>query len=365
MGLGPRTLEILIVTPAFWRGRPVLVTGHTGFKGGWLCWWLQDLGAKVTGIALAPNTVPSLFDATGLSRTITSITGDVRDFAAVTAAFHDSRPEIVIHMAAQAQVRESYRDPAGTFSTNVLGTVNCLEAARQCASVRAIVVVTTDKCYVNRNDSRAFREDDELGGDDAYAASKACAELVTRSYRKSFFHDRGSALVASARAGNVIGGGDWATDRLVPDAVRAFASAQPLRLRNPEATRPWQHVLDPLRGYLQLAERLHAGDRDAAKAWNFGPEKTDLRPVSWIVDQLASRWGAPAGWRRDASEQPPEAITLTLDSSRARTELGWRPTLPIDTALDWVDEWYRTFASRGAREITLEQIARYQALQRG
>lgn len=358
-------MEILIVTPGFWRRRPVLVTGHTGFKGGWLCWWLQNLGANVTGFALAPPTVPSLFDATGLSRTMTSITGDVRDISTVSAAFHSSRPEVVVHMAAQSLVRESYRDPAGTFSTNVLGTVNCLEAARQCNSVRAIVVVTTDKCYLNRGDGRPFREEDELGGDDAYAASKACAELVTQSYRKSFFHDRGALLVASARAGNVIGGGDWAADRLVPDAIRSFAAARPLRVRNPGATRPWQHVLEPLMGYLELAEQMHAGKRSAAKAWNFGPEQTDLRPVSWIADQLANRWGAPASWQRDTAEQPPEAVTLALDSSSARMELGWRPKLSLEVALDWVTEWYRTSGSRGAREVTLEQIARYQALRPG
>jgi CDP-glucose 4,6-dehydratase len=340
----------------------VLVTGHTGFKGGWLCWWLKQLGANVAGVALDPSTTPSLFDASGLSSAVASVKGDVRDPAAMAAAFRDHRPEVVFHMAAQSLVRESYRSPAETISTNVDGTVNCLEAARHCASVRAVVVVTTDKCYRNPGAGHAFREEDELGGDDPYAASKACAEMVTQAYRKSFFHERGAALVASVRAGNVIGGGDWAADRLVPDAVRAFAAARPVRVRNPEATRPWQHVLEPLRGYLLLAERLHAGERGTARAWNFGPDQADARPVSWIADQLVRRWGGVARWQRDAAGQPHEAAALALDSSRARAELGWRPVLPLDKALDWVVEWYQTFASRGARQVTLEQIARYQAL---
>ena len=351
------------MTSAFWRGRPVLVTGHTGFKGGWLCWWLTHLGAKVAGFALDPPTAPSLFEASGLSSAVTSIRNDVRDAAAMAAAFRKHRPEVVFHMAAQSLVRESYLRPTETFSTNVEGTVNCLEAARHCDAVRAVVVVTTDKCYRNPGAGRAFREDDELGGDDPYAASKACAELVTQAYRKSFFNERGATLVASVRAGNVIGGGDWAADRLVPDAMRAFAAAQPLRVRNPGSTRPWQHVLEPLRGYLLLAERLHAGERAAAKAWNFGPDQSDARPVSWVVDQIVRRWGSAACWQRDATEQPHEAVALALDSDRARTELGWRPALPLDKALDWVVEWYQTFASRGARAVTLEQIARYQTLQ--
>ena len=362
MGVGARPLEGLVMTPAFWSARPVLVTGHTGFKGSWLCWWLKLLGARVAGLALDPPTSPSLFDASGLARAVGSAQGDVRDLEAMNTAFRDHRPEVVFHLAAQSLVRESFRSPVETFTTNVVGTVNCLEAARNCQSVRAVVVVTTDKCYRNHGSRRGYREDDELGGDDPYAASKACAEFVTQAYRKSFFEARGGALVASARAGNVIGGGDWAADRLVPDAMRAFASARPVRIRNPESTRPWQHVLDPLRGYLVLAERLHAGESGAAMAWNFGPDAADTRPVSWIVNQLARRWGGDAGWQRDAGEQPPETAELVLDSSKARAELGWRPALPLEKALDWVVEWYRTFASRGVREITLEQIARYQAL---
>lgn len=352
------------MTPGFWRGRPVLVTGHTGFKGSWLCWWLEHLGAKVAGLALDPPTSPNLFELSGLARAMASVKGDVRDLATVEAAFREHRPEIVIHMAAQSLVRESYRDPVGTFGTNVAGTVNCLEAARRCESVRSMLVVTTDKCYRNVGSSRGYRETDELGGDDPYAASKACAELVTGAYRKSFFGTRESAaLVASARAGNVIGGGDWASDRLVPDAMRAFASAQPVRVRNPGSTRPWQHVLEPLRGYLMLAERLHAGDRSVSDAWNFGPDPADVQPVSRIVDGLIGRWGGSAAAQRDEGPHPHEAAVLALDSSKARTVLGWRPALGLEKALDWVVEWYKTIASSDdARAITLEQIGRYQAM---
>ncbi len=351
------------MTPRFWHGRPVLVTGHTGFKGSWLCWWLKQLGATVAGVALDPPTSPSLFEASGLGKEIPSRKGDVRDLEAMHAALRDHRPEVIFHMAAQSLVRESFRSPVETFTTNVTGTVNCLEAARRCRSVRAVVVVTTDKCYRNLDSPHACREEDALGGDDPYSASKACAELVTQAYRKSFFQAPAGALVASARAGNVIGGGDWAADRLVPDAMRAFASAQQVRIRNPGSIRPWQHVLEPLRGYLALAERLHGGERGAATAWNFGPDQADARPVSWVVDQLARRWGGGAGWQRDAGEQPAEAPALVLDNSKARAELAWRPSLPLEKALDWVVEWYRALASHGdARALTLGQIDRYQAM---
>jgi CDP-glucose 4,6-dehydratase len=339
----------------------VLVTGHTGFKGSWLCWWLTHLGAKVAGLALEPPTSPSLYEASGLATAMASVKGDVRDLTVVENAYREYRPEIVIHMAAQSLVRESYRDPAGTFGTNVLGTVHCLEAARRCESVRAVLVVTTDKCYRNVGAARGYRETDELGGDDPYAASKASAELVTHAYRKSFFAS--STLIASARAGNVIGGGDWASERLVPDAMRAFAAARPVHIRNPDSIRPWQHVLEPLRGYLMLAERLHAGERAAASAWNFGPEPGGVQPVSWIVSELVRRWGGGAAWTRDVGTHPHEAAVLALDSTKARTGLDWRPALGLEKALEWVVEWYQTLAGGGdARALTLEQIGRYQAL---
>jgi CDP-glucose 4,6-dehydratase len=350
------------VTPAFWKGRPVLVTGHTGFKGSWLGWWLVRLGAKVAGFALEPPTSPSLYEQTRLAQALDSTTGDVRDADALLTAFHKYRPEIVFHLAAQSLVRESYRLPAETFATNVSGTVHCLEAARRCPSVRALIVVTTDKCYRNAGTSSAYREGDALGGDDPYSASKACAEVVTHAYRNSFFDARqDAALIASVRAGNAIGGGDWAAERLIPDAMRAFMAARPLRIRYPDATRPWQHVLEPLHGYLLLAERLGSGDRAAATAWNFGPNPAEVSPVSRVADGLARRWGG-VGWERDTGEQPHEAALLSLDSAKARSQLGWRPVLALDKALDWVVEWYRLLAQGGdVRALTLEQIGRYQA----
>jgi CDP-glucose 4,6-dehydratase len=353
-----------VISPGFWRDRPVLVTGHTGFKGSWLCWWLQQLGARTTGLALDPPTAPSLYEASGLAQAMVSLRGDVRDAGLLARVLREHRPEVVFHLAAQSLVRESLRNPLDTFSTNVMGTAACLEAARGCDSVRAVVVVTTDKCYRNLGTARGYREDDQLGGEDPYSASKACAELVTEAYRKSFFEApgaAGTARVASARAGNVIGGGDWAVDRLVPDAMRAFAARRAVPIRNPQATRPWQHVLEPLHGYLVLAERLHAGSEEAAAAWNFGPDPGDSRPVSWVADQLAQRWGGGARWERDGTRQPREAALLALDSSKAHGKLGWRMALPLEQALDWVVEWYRDFSARGARAVTSEQITRFQA----
>jgi CDP-glucose 4,6-dehydratase len=344
---------------AAWRGRPVLVTGHTGFKGSWLCWWLKALGAEVSGIALEPPTRPSLFEASGLGTEMRSHLQDVRDAERFAALVRSERPAIIFHLAAQSLVREGYRQPAATFATNVMGTVNCLEAARGCEGVRAIVVVTSDKCYEEVPSARPYREADPLGGHDPYAASKAAAEIATQAYRRSFF-EQGAALVASARAGNVIGGGDWATDRLVPDAVRAFAAGKPLSVRNPRATRPWQHVLEPLRGYLMLGERLLAQDRSAAAAWNFGPAEEDTRPVSWVADRLVASWGEGAHWTPDGAAHPREAPQLQLDSGKAVRELGWRPVLRLEPALEWVAAWHRAVASgRSAKAVTLEQIEDY------
>jgi CDP-glucose 4,6-dehydratase len=353
------------VDPKFWRNRSVLVTGHSGFKGSWLALWLSHIGAKVTGMALEPPTTPSLFELACVAEVVESVRSDVRDLDAFDRICRNSRPEIVFHMAGQSLVRESYRDPVTTFSTNTLGTVNCLEGVRRTESVRAVVIVTTDKCYRNRGSARGYRETDELGGTDPYAASKACAEIVTEAYRSSFFSStQRKTLVASVRAGNVIGGGDWAVDRLVPDAMRAFSSGQPLRLRNPSATRPWQHVLDPMHGYLMLAEKLLNGDETAARAWNFGPDANDVVPVGWIADQLVARWGDKARWQMDDSrDEPKEAEVLSLDSAQARRDLHWTPRLPLSSALDWVVDWYKGHQQgNNPRADTLSQIEKYMLL---
>jgi CDP-glucose 4,6-dehydratase len=365
VALGRRALEnlevsrALSVSRAFWSGRRVFLTGHTGFKGSWLSLWLQALGADVTGYALKPPTRPSLFDLARVARGMRSIIADVRDSSRLRKALVASRPQIVIHMAAQSLVRESYADPVGTYSTNVMGTLNLLEAARAASGVRAILVVTSDKCYENRERRTGYREDEPLGGRDPYSSSKACAELVTRAYRDSFY-DRSRAAVASVRAGNVIGGGDWSKDRLVPDAVRAFSAGRALRIRHPEAVRPWQHVLDPLHGYMMLAEQLHAAGAKYAGAWNFGPSTAGEKPVKWVIDHLVERWGGAARWVRDRAPRVHEAGRLNLDSAKARRELGWRPRLDLATALDWVVEWHERHA-RGehASTVAAAQIARF------
>lgn len=367
MGRRRRALEGMALNPAFWRGRRVLVTGHSGFKGGWLCWWLRELGARVAGVSLDPPSQPCLSGVTALEREVESERCDVRDGAALREVVVRRQPEIVFHLAAQSLVRRSYAMPVETFATNIAGTVNCLQAALECPSVRAAVMVTSDKCYRDDGQGRAYVESDPLGGHDPYAASKACAEIVTASYRDALFATRSAALVASARAGNVLGGGDWAEDRLVPDALAAFAAGRPLVLRNPQATRPWQHVLEALHGYLILGERLHGGDRGAAEGWNFGPDQADVRPVSWIADGLARRWGGAAGWRQADGAHVHETVDLGLDSGRARARLGWKPLLTLDQALDWIVQWHRAYLTdpaggRAARAATLEQIGRYQSL---
>ncbi|MBV8032535.1 MAG: CDP-glucose 4,6-dehydratase [Betaproteobacteria bacterium] len=354
------------MTPGFWRDRRVLVTGHTGFKGGWLSWWLHRLGARVTGLALDPPSVPSLFDSSGLGQAVRSVRMDVRDLGAMHGLLSEAQPEIVFHLAAQSLVREGYRSPVETFQTNVVGTVHCLEAARACPSVRAVVVVTSDKCYRDRGRRGPYAEEDELGGEDPYAASKACAEIATHAYRASYFSAGGALGVASARAGNVVGGGDWAMERLVPDAMRAFLGGTPLVLRNPGATRPWQHVLEPLHGYLMLAEALHAGREGAAQAWNFGPSPEEAASVAELAEALAARWGAPASWRAETPSAPPaekEAADLAVDSAKARSRLGWRARLPLAAAVDWIVDWHKRHAAgEHARDLTLEQLERYEAL---
>jgi CDP-glucose 4,6-dehydratase len=359
VALGSRAVESLEVTSAFWKGRRVFLTGHTGFKGSWLSLWLQSLGAELTGYALRPPTRPSLFQAARVARGMNSIVGDVREPKRLGAALARSRAQIVVHMAAQSLVRESYADPVGTYATNVMGTVNVLEAARAVRSVRAVVVVTSDKCYDNRERRRAYAESDALGGADPYSSSKACAELASAAYRRSF-HAAAGVQVASARAGNVLGGGDWSKDRIVPDALRAFHAGEKLGVRNPEAVRPWQHVLDPLHGYLMLAERL-CRERTYAEAWNFGPVAADHKPVRWLVDQLARRCGSHAAWRADRAPRPHEAQLLRLDCTKAVKRLRWRPRLNLHRTLDWVVEWHqRTRQGEDARAVTLEQIARFQ-----
>lgn len=349
---------------SFWQGKRVLVTGHTGFKGAWLCLLLQAMGAQVHGFALAPHTRPNLFTAARVGRNMRSEEGDVRDLEAVSRTVREVRPEIVFHLAAQALVRESYRDPTGTISTNVVGTANLLEAIRRQGGTRAVVIVTSDKCYENREWYWSYREKSALGGRDPYSVSKACAELVVRAYRESFFSGGdGAPAVASVRAGNVVGGGDWSADRLVPDTVRALQGGRPVELRFPGATRPWQHVLEPLSGYLLVGERLHDEGHDWAEAWNFAPPEEDAKPVGWLVDHLQRAWGRETGWVPQEGPQPHEHIFLKLDSSKARARLGWSPRLRIDDTVAWVVDWYRQY-TEGADAFDLcdRQIQRYGAL---
>jgi len=329
--------------PAFWRGRRVFITGHTGFKGAWLVLWMKRLGADVTGFALGPPTEPSLFELADAGSEIRDLRGDVRDLESLGAALRSASPEIVLHMAAQSLVRTSYHAPVETYSTNVMGTVNLLEAIRGIEGVRSVVVVTSDKCYENREWDRSYEESDPMGGWDPYSSSKGCAELVTSAYRRSFFA-RSTTRIATARAGNVIGGGDWAADRLVPDLVRSFSSGIPGVVRNPLATRPWQHVLEPLRGYLTLAERLCEGDDLASHGWNFGPRESDVRTVRWVADAAANAWGKGARWEQDAGSHPHEAQTLTLNISKVALELGWSPKVGLEDALAWTVAWYRDWS---------------------
>ncbi len=351
------------VDASFWRDRSVFLTGHTGFKGGWLSLWLQSMGARVSGYALAPERRPCLFEEARVGDRMTSVFGDVRDGAGLSAAMAAGRPEIVFHLAAQPLVRASYADPPGTYEVNVMGTVRFLEAARRVPTVRAAVVVTSDKCYDDRELRRGYREDDPLGGLDPYATSKSCAELVTAAYRRSFFAAAAGPAVATVRAGNVIGGGDWADDRLIPDLVRAFGAGRPLRLRYPAAVRPWQFVLEPLRGYLMLAERLWHG-RECSGAWNFGPFREDAATVMEVVGQASVLWGGSPQWTIDAAAHPHEASLLTLDCTGARERLGWQPLLSLQTALQWTIRWYRVHheGKTDMRALTQTQIEQYEGV---
>jgi CDP-glucose 4,6-dehydratase len=346
------------MTRAFWRGRQVLVTGHTGFKGGWLVEWLRGLGANVTGYALSPSTSPNLFEAANIGDGITSVIGDVRDVAGLTQAFIAAGPELIFHLAAQPLVRQSYFAPVDTFATNVMGTVHVLEAARVTPSVRAVVVVTTDKCYEDRNGTAPHRETDRLGGHDPYASSKACAELVTSCYRDSFLSARGVG-VATARGGNVLGGGDWTPGRLVPDIITACRQGAPVRLRYPDAVRPWQHVLDLLNGYLMLAEKLVDEPERFSDAWNFGPEDSDVT-VGELARRVVALWGS-GRVEVEASPAFHESAILRLDSSKAREALTWRPRWSLDETLRSTVEWYKELArGRDARQLVESQIAHFE-----
>lgn len=353
-------VSIRYVDPAVWAKRSVVVTGHTGFKGGWLAHWLDRLGARVHGFALSPDTKPNLFDATSVAqRCATHTLGDLRDPAAVRSAIESARPEVVFHLAAQPLVRASYSDPLGTYATNVMGTAHVLDACRRVPGLKAVVVITTDKCYENREWQWGYRESDPLGGHDPYSASKACAELVTASYRRSFWVE-GNIGIATARAGNVIGGGDWATDRLLPDIIRAFAAGQSAQVRRPAAIRPWQHVLDPLHGYLLLAERLIAGEPGPARAWNFGPDADESRTVLQVADRMAELWGANARVEVASDDGPHEAGRLTLDSGEARAALHWHPRWDLETSLQATVAWYKAFyADEDMAAVTRSQIEHY------
>lgn len=353
-----------MIDKSFWKNKKVFVTGHTGFKGSWLSLWLYYMGAEVTGYALNPPTKPSLFDLCDLNNCVQSVIADVRDGQLLNEAMLFAKPEIVIHMAAQPLVRESYKDPVGTYATNVMGTVNLFEAVRKCNSVRAVVNVTTDKCYENKEWVWGYRENEKMGGYDPYSNSKACSELVTSSYRNSFFnpkdyHIHGIA-VASARAGNVIGGGDWADDRLVPDCVRALLKGEKIYLRFPNSIRPWQHVLEPLSGYLILAQKLYQEGTRYADGWNFGPEDKDAKPVEWIVKKLCNKWGKNATYDIDQNEHPHEANYLKLDCSKAKSELAWFPRWDLEQAIDAVIEWTKAYnEKKDIKEICLKQIQDY------
>ena len=345
-----------------YAGRSVFVTGHTGFKGAWLAEWLGILGAEVTGYALDPPTQPSLFDAIDLGARLRHVVADVRDRGRLVAGVQAARPSVIFHLAAQPLVRQAYAEPHETFETNVMGTVNVLEAARACASVRAVVIVSSDKCYQNLETGRAFRETDAMGGRDPYSASKGCAELVTAAYRESFFAD--GAAVASVRAGNVIGGGDWAADRILPDCVRALAAGEEIVVRNPDAVRPWQHVLGPLSGYLWLAALLLRDGRRYEGPWNFGPTDQDgARPVRWVVERFLEEWGS-GSWTTpaDAGQQPHEAHWLSLDSARAREQLAWAPVWDAEAAVRQTAAWYREYhrAAATARDLVGRQLQAYE-----
>lgn len=354
------------VTPEFWNGKRVFLTGHTGFKGSWLAIWLNSMGAIVKGFALAPESAPALFIEAKVDEILESEIGDIRDLATLSKSMQSFNPDILIHMAAQPLVRLSYKEPVETYSTNVMGTVNVLEAARACPNLKAIVSVTTDKCYENKEWPWGYRENEPMGGHDPYSSSKACAELVTSAYRNSFFNTPDSPALASARAGNVIGGGDWAEDRLIPDILRAFEKREAVVIRNPLSTRPWQHVLEPLSGYLMLAEALFEKGDLYAEAWNIGPKDQDCQPVSWILNKMVNAWGDNATWKLDKDNNPHEAGFLKLDCSKVKSRLKWEPKWNLDFTLDLIVKWHQDWlAGKNTRTLCINEIEAYNNLSYG
>lgn len=345
----------------FWNGKRVLITGHTGFKGSWLALWLKMRGAEVCGYALAPETSPNLFENLELEGEVESTIGDVRDLEKFETTLKNFQPAIVFHLAAQSLVRRSYRQPVDTYTTNVIGTINILEAVRRVDSVKAVVVITTDKVYENKEWLWAYRENETLGGFDPYSNSKACAELAVAAYRNSFFAES-ETLIATARAGNVIGGGDWSEDRLLPDVFRSLVFGEKLTIRNPHSIRPWQHTLEPLSGYMLLAEKLYAGEKDFASAWNFGPNEDDSKAVGWVLNEIKRIWADTVNWEIAEGIQPHEANLLKLDSAKAKNKLGWRPKLNLSESLELTADWYKAFKNKNdLKAVTQKQIEFYQS----
>ena len=348
------------VDTVFWKNKKVYITGHTGFKGSWLSIWLLNMGAKVKGYSLPVDTKPALFEEANLANEMESEIGDIRDLEQLTDSIQNFNPDILIHMAAQPLVRLSYKEPVETYTTNVIGTGNVLEAARKCSNLKAIVSVTTDKCYENKEWEWGYRENEAMGGHDPYSSSKGCAELVTSAYRRSFFNSKNTASLASARAGNVIGGGDWSEDRLIPDILKAFKKSDPVVIRNPLATRPWQHVLEPLSGYLVLAQELYLNGDEFAEGWNFGPKDEDCKPVSWILDEMVKNWGSNASWCLDKNNNPHEAGFLKLDCSKASIRLKWNPKWSLQLTLKSIVDWYKLYIEGGdVKKQCLKEIETY------
>ena len=348
------------VNKKFWKSKKVFLSGHTGFKGSWVSLWLQSMGAIVKGYSLEPNTKPNLFTEANVEENMNSEFGDIRNLNQISKSMLDFNPDILIHMAAQPLVRLSYQEPVDTYTTNVIGTVNVLEAARGCPNLKAIVSVTTDKCYENNEWDWGYRENEPMGGHDPYSSSKGCAELVTSAYRRSFFNSEDTASLASARAGNVIGGGDWADDRLIPDILKAFEKSESVVIRNPISTRPWQHVLEPLSGYLVLAQELFENGKEYAEGWNFGPKDEDCQPVNWILDKMVANWGEGASWELDKNNNPHEAGFLKLDCSKASNRLKWQPKWSLQQTLKLIIEWHQVYVNKGdVKEQCLIEIKKY------